>query len=188
MEETVMKCTFSIVTQDVPGVLMRIASLFYRRNYNIESLSVSQTDQRGFSRFTIMIDADEWAHNQVEKHLSKLVEVISVENLNHRGRFVERWFSLIKVRTTMETRPHILQIADVFRCRVVDFGVDALTFEVTGDERKIQACTEAFRPYGIIETAGSGSVALKRAELQAEKAEEAFECSFHETYPHAVNA
>jgi acetolactate synthase-1/3 small subunit len=185
MEETAMRCTFSVVTQDAPGVLMRIASLFYRRNYNIESLSVSPTDQTGLSRFTIMIDADEWAHDQVEKHLSKLVEVISVENLNHRGRFVERWFSLIKVKTTLETRPHILQIADVFRCRVVDFGTDALTFEVTGDEAKIQACTEAFRAYGIIEMAGSGSVALGRAELRTE---EAFERQPHESYPHAVNA
>jgi acetolactate synthase-1/3 small subunit len=166
---------------------MRIASLFYRRNYNIESLSVSQTDQTGFSRFTIMIDADEWAHDQVEKHLSKLVEVISVENLNHKGRFVERWFSLIKVRTTMETRPHILQIADVFRCRVVDFGADALTFEITGDEAKIHACMEAFRAYDIIETAGSGSVALGRAALRAN---ETFGSGSprHESYPYAVNA
>ena len=83
-----MRCTFSVLTQDAPGVLMRIASLFYKRNYNIESLSVSPTDTAGISRFTIMIDADEWAHEQVEKHLSKLVEVISVENLNHSGKFV----------------------------------------------------------------------------------------------------
>jgi acetolactate synthase-1/3 small subunit len=130
-----------------------------------------------------MIDADEWAHEQVEKQLSKLIEVISVENLNHRGRFVERWFSLIKVRTTMETRPHILQIADVFRCRVVDFGVDALTFEITGDEDKIHACTEAFRTYGIIETAGSGSVALRRDETRAGDV-----FAQLPSYPRAVNA
>jgi acetolactate synthase-1/3 small subunit len=180
-----MKCTLSVVTQDFPGVLMRVADLFYRRNCNIESLSVSQTNQAGLSRFTIMIDADEWTHAQVEKQLSKLVEVISVENLNYRGRFVERWFALIKVRGTMETRLHIFQIADIFRCHVVDFGVDALTFEVTGDEAKIQACVEAFRPYGIIEMAGSGSVALKRSEIRAE---EAFERPVHESYPRAVNA
>ena len=158
-----MRCTFSVLTQDSPGVLMRIASLIYRRNYNIASLSVSRTNTRGISRFTIMVDADEWAHEQVEKQLAKLVEVISVENLNHGGKFVERRLSLIKVRADMETRPHILQIADVFRCRVVDMGSDALTLEVTGDEGKMQACTEALRAYGILEIAGSGSVALSRA-------------------------
>jgi acetolactate synthase-1/3 small subunit len=168
---------------------MRIASLFYRRNYNIESLSVSQTDTTGISRFTIMIDADEWAHEQVEKHLSKLVEVISVENLNHRGKFIERWFSLIKVQTTIETRSQILQIADVFRCRVVDFGYNALTFEVTGDEEKIQACVEAFRAYGIIEIAGSGSVALTRTETHADtRANSELGCLSQVSYPRAVNA
>ena len=158
-----MRCTFSILTQDSPGVLMRIASLLYKRNYNIASLSVSQTNDAGISRFTIVVDADEWAHEQVEKQVAKLVEVISVENLNNNGKFVERWLSLIKVRASMESRPHILQIADVFRCRVVDMGSDALTLEVTGDEDKMRACTEALRAYGIIEIAGSGSVALSRA-------------------------
>ncbi len=161
-----MRCTFSVLTQDNPGVLMRIASLIYRRNYNIVSLSVSQTSTPGVSRFTIMIDGDEWALDQVSKQLRKIVEVLTVENLNHGGKFVERWLSLIKVRATMETRPHVLQIADVFRCRVVDMGSDALTLEVTGDEGKVEACTEALRAYGIIEIAGSGSVALSRAGFQ----------------------
>jgi acetolactate synthase-1/3 small subunit len=142
---------------------MRIAGLIYRRNYNIASLSVSQTDTPGISRFTIMVDADKCAHEQVEKQLAKLVEVISVENLTQKGKFVERWLSLIKVRASVETRPHILQIAEVFRCRVVDMGSEALTLEVTGDEGKLRACTEALREYGILEIAGSGSVALGRA-------------------------
>lgn len=158
-----MRCTFSVLTQDSPGVLMRVASLFYKRNYNIASLSVSQTNDPGISRFTIVVDADEWAHEQVEKQLVKLIEVISVENLNNNGKFVERLLALIKVKANMESRPHVLQIADVFRCRVVDMGSDALTLEVTGDESKMQACTEALREYGILEIAGSGSVALSRA-------------------------
>lgn len=149
---------------------MRIASLIYRRNYNIVSLSVSQTSSPGTSRFTIMIDGDEWALGQVGKQLRKIVEVLAVENLNHSGKFVERWLSLIKVRATMETRPHVLQIADVFRCRVIDMGSDALTLEVTGDQGKVEACTEALRAYGIIEIAGSGSVALSRAGFQASDA------------------
>jgi acetolactate synthase-1/3 small subunit len=158
-----MRCTFSVLTQDTPGVLMRIASLIYRRNFNIASLSVSQTATEGISRFTIMIDGDEWALDQVSKQLSKIVEVLSVENLNNSGKFVERWLSLIKVAANLETRPHILQIADVFRCRVVDMGSSAITLEVTGDEGKVEACTAALREYGIIEIAGSGSVALGRA-------------------------
>lgn len=158
-----MRRTFSVLTQDSPGVLMRIASLIYRRNYNIASLSVSETNVPGVSRFTIVIDGDEWALEQVGKQLGKLIEVLSVENLNSGGKFVERWLSLIKVRATMATRPHILQIADVFRCRVVDMGSEALTLEVTGDEGKVVACTEALRTYGIIEIAGSGSVALSRS-------------------------
>lgn len=164
-----MRCTFSVLTQDNPGVLMRIASLVYRRNYNIVSLSVSQTATEGISRFTIVIDGDEWALDQVTKQLKKLVEVLSVENLNHSGKFVERWLSLIKVGATMETRPHILQIADVFRCRVVDMGSEAITLEVTGDEGKVAACTDALREYGILEIAGSGSVALGRAGFSPRK-------------------
>jgi acetolactate synthase-1/3 small subunit len=158
-----MRCTFSVLTQDSPGVLMRIASLIYRRNYNIVSLSVSQTNAPDISRFTIVVDGDEWAMDQVRKQLDKLVEVLSVENLNQGGKFVERRLSLIKVSATMETRPHILQIADVFRCRVVDMGSDALTLEVTGDEGKVEAFTAALREYGIMEIAGSGAVALGRA-------------------------
>jgi acetolactate synthase-1/3 small subunit len=158
-----MRCTFSVLTQDSPGVLMRIASLIYRRNFNIVSLSVSQTETPDISRFTIIIEGDERALDQVSKQLSKLIEVISVENLNKTGKFVERWLLLVKVKATIETRPHILQVADVFRCRVVDMGSDALTLEITGDEGKVTACTEALRTYGIIEAAGSGSVALSRA-------------------------
>jgi acetolactate synthase-1/3 small subunit len=163
---------------------MRVSSLFYRRNYNIESLSVSQTNTTGVSRFTITIDADEWAHEQVEKQLAKLIEVISVENLNNRGPFIERCFSLIKVRATMETRPHIFRIADVFRCHVVDMGNDALTLEVTGNEGKIRACIEALQVYGIIETAGSGSVALGRVR----NVSGCLTQDSQEAYPYAVNA
>jgi acetolactate synthase-1/3 small subunit len=151
---------------------MRMASLFYKRNFNIESLSVSRTTTPDISRFTIIVDGDEWALEQIRKQLSKIIEVISVENLSKQGKFVERWLSLIKVRATMETRPHILQIADVFRCRVVDMGSDALTLEVTGDEGKLSACTEALRIYGIMEIAGSGSVALGRSGFHSVKNEE----------------
>lgn len=158
-----MRSTFSVLTQDSPGVLMRISSLIYRRSYNIVSICVSPTDTQGVSRFTIVIDGDEWVLDQVSKQLSKLVEVFAVENLDRCGRFVERHLALIKVSATMETRPHILQLADVFRCRVVDIGSEAVIIEVTGDSNKLEAITSALSPFGIIEKAGSGAVALSRA-------------------------
>ncbi|MDO4988225.1 MAG: acetolactate synthase small subunit [Synergistes sp.] len=158
-----MKSTFSIVSEDSPWVLTRIANLISRRGYNIESLSVGRTEIPGRSRFTVVIEGEEEVYEQIRKQLSKLVEVIEVRNLTDEGGFVERWLTLIKVRATLEMRPHILQTAEIFRCRVVDLGSDAITLEVTGDRGKMSACLDALKPYGIIETAGSGQVALSRA-------------------------
>ena len=163
-----MKCVFSVLTEDNPGVLMRIAGLIYRRGYNIASMSVSTSHKPGTSRFTIAIEGEERAFEQVSKQLNKLVEVLEVENLNRHGKMVERWLSLIKVSATMETRPHVLQIAQIFRCRVVDTGSSAVTVEVTGDEGKVSACIEAFRTFGIIEIAGSGTVAVSRSGFEVD--------------------
>ena len=157
-----MKSTFSIVSEDSPGVLMRIASLIYRRGYNIESLSVGRTDVPGLSRFTVIIEGEEGVYDQIRKQLMKLIEVIEVQNLTKDGPFVERWLSLVKVMAPVERRPHILQTAEIFRCRVVDLGSDAITLEVTGDRGKVEACMAALKPYGILATAGSGQVALAR--------------------------
>lgn len=142
---------------------MRIASLIYRRGYNIESMSVGRTNMPGLSRFTIVIDGEEGAYKQVSKQLEKLIEVIEVTNLTAEGAFVERWLSLIKIKAPLDMRPHVLQTAEIFRCRVIDLGTESITLEVTGDHGKLAACVEAFKPYGIIEIAGSGSVALSRA-------------------------
>ena len=158
-----MKNTFTILSEDNPGVLMRIAGLIYRRGYNIESLSVGQTDTPGISRFTVVIEGEEGVYDQIKKQLLKLIEVIEVTNLTQQGPFVERWLALVKVRAPLDRRPHVLQTAEVFRCRVVDLGTEAVTLEITGDKGKMIACMEAFRPYGIIETAGSGQVALSRS-------------------------
>ena len=158
-----MKCTFSILSEDNPGVLMRIAGLIYRRGYNIESLSVGRTSTPGISRFTIIIEGDETVYEQIRKQFQKLIEIIEVRNLTKEGAFVERWLSLIKVKAPLEMRPHVLQTAEIFRCRVVDLGAEAITLEVTGDQGKLSACMEALRPYGIMETAGSGQVALSRS-------------------------
>lgn len=158
-----MKNTFAILSEDNPGVLMRIAGLIYRRGYNIESLSVGQTDIPGVSRFTVVIEGEEGVDHQIRKQLLKLIEVIDVINLTEEGPFVERWLSLVKVKAPLSKRPDVLQTAEVFRCRVVDLGTDAITLEITGDKGKMDACMEAFRPYGIIETAASGQVALSRS-------------------------
>ena len=164
-----MKNTFTILSEDNPGVLMRIAGLIYRRGYNIESLSVGQTDAPGTSRFTVVIEGEEGVYDQIKKQLLKLIEVIEVTNLTQEGPFVERWLALVKVRAPLDRRPHVLQTAEVFRCRVVDLGTEAVTLEITGDKGKMNACMEAFRPYGIIETAGSGQVALSRSGFISEE-------------------
>ena len=158
-----MKNTFTILSEDNPGVLMRIAGLIYRRGYNIESLSVGHTDSPGVSRFTVVIEGEEGVYDQIRKQLLKLIEVIDVTNLTKEGPFVERWLALVKVRAPLSERAHVLQTAEVFRCRVVDLGTEAVTLEITGDKGKMNACMEAFRPYGILETAGSGQVALSRS-------------------------
>ena len=101
--------------------------------------------------------------DQIQKQLEKLIEIIEVKNLSKEGKFVDRWLLLMKINAPLDMRPHILQTAQVFRCRVVDLGTDAITIEVTGDMGKIDACKEAFRPYGIIETAGSGQIAMSRS-------------------------
>lgn len=165
-----MKSTFSITSEDNPGVLMRIAGLIYRRGYNIESLSVGRTNVPGILRFTIVIDGDEGAYKQFCKQLEKLIEVVEVRNLSAEGSVVERWLSLIKVKASLEMRPHILQTAEIFRCRIIDLGTEAITLEVTGDYGKLAACVEAFKPYGIVEIAGSGSVALSRSGFAMEEA------------------
>ena len=166
-----MKCIFSILTEDNPGVLTRIASLVYRRGYNIVSLSVGTTHRSGVSRFTVVIEGDEWASAQVEKQLTKLVEVLEIENLSTSKKYVERKLCLIKVATTMETLPHVLQMAQIFRCRVVDTGSNAVTLEATGNSEKIEACIDALHSFGIIEVAESGSVAVSRVGFKTDNDE-----------------
>lgn len=162
-----MKNTFSIVSEDNPGVLMRIAGLIYRRGYNIESLSVGRTDVPGLSRFTIVIEGEDGVFEQIKKQLMKLIEVIEVRNLTKEGPFVDRWLSLVKVMAPVDRRPHVLQTAEIFRCRVVDLGSDTVTLEVTGDRSKVEACMAALKPYGILETAGSGQVSLSRTGFES---------------------
>ncbi|SIN66827.1 acetolactate synthase, small subunit [Acetomicrobium flavidum] len=156
-----MKYVIGVLSEDKPGVLSRIATLIARRGYNVESLSVGRSHLDGFSRFTLVVDGDERVVDQIVKQLDKLIETVEVRNLS-QAPYVERWIMLIKVSAPLEIRPHVLQTAEAFRGKVVDVGGDALVFEVTGDKGKVEAFLAAMRPFGILEVASSGAVAMQR--------------------------
>ncbi len=156
-----MQHTISVLTEDHPGVLSRLAGLVARRGYNVNSLSVGKTDQAGISRFTLVVNGDDDAVSQIVRQLGKLVETVDVKRLS-QGPFVERWMTLVKVKAAMDVRPMILQTAELFRSRVVDVGEDSLVFESTGDRGKIEAFLEAVKPFGVLEVASSGAVAMER--------------------------
>ncbi len=153
--------TFAAIVEDKPGVLNRVASLFRRRTYNIQSLSVGPTHEPGASRMTLVVRTDEGSARRVEANLYKLVNVLKVEDLTYRPS-VSREMALIKVGAGGEQRAEIMQICEVFRARVVDVAQQALIIEITGDESKIQGLLEVLEPFGIIEMARTGSVALTR--------------------------
>lgn len=160
--------TISVLAQDQPGVLSRLAGLVSRRGYNVTSLSVGKTHRPGLSRFTLVVNGDETVVDQIVRQLDKLIEVVDVRNLSE-STFVERWMTLIKVRAPLDVRPHVLQTAEIFRCRIIDIGEDAIVIEATGDRGKVEACLEAVRPFGVLEVASSGAVALGRTGFGARK-------------------
>jgi len=153
--------TFVVYVEDRPGVLNRVVSLFRRRGFNIESLSVGHTDLSGVSRMTIVMEADEADARLVEANLYKLVNVLRVEGLSE-GDAVLRDLALIKVRATTEQRAQVLQIVNVFRARVVDVVTEAMVVEITGSEDKIEGLVDVLRPFGIIEMARTGTIAMRR--------------------------
>lgn len=153
--------TFVVYVEDKPGVLNRVVSLFRRRAFNIESLSVGHTDRSGVSRMTIVMEADDAAARLVEANLYKLVNVLRVEGLSE-GDAILRDLALIKVRADTAQRAQVLQIANVFKARVVDVVTDAIVVEMTGSEDKIEGLVEELRPFGIIEMARTGTIGMKR--------------------------
>lgn len=156
-----MKHTLVILVEDKPGVLNRIASLFRRRNFNIESLTVGHTDIDGVSRMTIVVDGDEFSIERLTSYLYKLVNVIQVDDLFDKP-MVSRDLALIKVSATSANRAEVIQMADVFRARVIDVTANSLIIEVTGDINKINGLVEILKPLGIIEMVRTGSVAMAR--------------------------
>jgi acetolactate synthase-1/3 small subunit len=156
-----MITTFAVYVENKPGVLTRVASLFRRRAFNIESLTVGHTDRPGVSRMTIAVDTDELGARRIEAHIYKLVNVLRVENIT-AAPAVFRDLAMIKVAATAESRTHIMQLVDVFRARVVDVAPDSLIIEITGTEDKIDGLLEVLRPYGVMEMVRTGRVAMSR--------------------------
>jgi acetolactate synthase I/III small subunit len=156
-----MNHTLVVLVEDKPGVLNRIASLFRRRTFNIESLTVGHTEQEGISRMTIMIDSDDANVERLVAYLYKLVNVIQVTDLTTLPK-VSRDLAMIKVNTNSENRTTIMQVVDVFRARIVDVTNNSFIIEITGDEDKIEGFVDVLRPMGIIEMVRTGIVAMAR--------------------------
>lgn len=157
-----MRHTFSVYVEDKPGVLNRVASLFRRRAFNIESLAVGHTETPGVSRMTILVNADTHDARRIEANLYKLVNVLRVHDITSEAS-VFRELVMIKVATkTPEERVHVLQLVDVFRARVVDVAPDSVIVETTGTEEKIEGLLEVLRPHGVLELVRTGRVGMVR--------------------------
>lgn len=156
-----MNHTIIALVEDKPGVLNRVASLFRRRAYNIESLTVGHTEQIGISRMTIMIDSDDQNIERLVAYLYKLVNVIQVIDLTTTPK-VTRDLAMIKVTANTDSRTHIMQFVDVFRAHIVDITNTSFIIEITGDEEKIEGFIDVLRPYGIIEMVRTGIVSMAR--------------------------
>ncbi len=162
-----MKFTIAVLVENKPGVLARVASLFRRRGFNIESLTVGTTEREDLSRMTIVVKGDERVLEQVTKQLNKLIEVIKVSDVTKDS--VERELCLIRVNAPSEKRGEIIELTNIFRGRIVDVAKDSFIVEITGDEDKINAFIDLMRTYGIKEVARTGKVAMVRGGKSGEK-------------------
>ncbi|MCD6273765.1 MAG: acetolactate synthase small subunit [Deltaproteobacteria bacterium] len=158
---TAEKHVLSILVDNKPGVLSRIAGLFSGRGYNIESLSVAETMDPLVSRVTLVTKADAPVIEQIEKQLNKLINVIKVHDFTG-AEYVQREMVLIKVTAKPEHRAEILRMVDIFRCKVVDVGMEHYTIETTGDQGKIDAILNLLKPIGLKEIVKTGIIALLR--------------------------
>ena len=158
--------TFAVYVDNKPGVLNRVASLFRRRAFNIESLTVGHTEQPGVSRMTVVVDTDEYGARRLEAQLYKLVPVQRVDNIT-AAPSIARDLALIKVAATGDARTHVMQLVDVYRARIVDVSPESLVIETTGTEDKIDSLLEVLRPYGVIEMVRTGRVSMVRGSAPA---------------------
>jgi acetolactate synthase-1/3 small subunit len=153
--------TLSVLVENKPGVLARIAGLFARRGFNITSLAVGETDEPAVSRMTIVVDADGKPLEQIVKQLHKLINVLRIEELPTDSS-VEREVALIKVGADAGRRAEVLEVVEIFRAKIVDVDPESLVIETTGSPEKVRALEELLRPFGIVELARTGRIALKR--------------------------
>lgn len=156
-----IKHTISVLVEDEAGVLTRIAGLFARRGFNIESLAVGPAEQLGVSRITMVVPGDDRVIEQLIKQLYKLISVLKVQDISEQPS-VERELMLIKVNATASNRAEVIQITQIFRARIVDLSEEALTIEVVGDPGKIVAIIQMLNKFGIREIARTGKIALIR--------------------------
>lgn len=159
----VNKFIIAVLVSNVSGVLSRVSGMFTRRSFNIDSLTVGETESSSFSRITITFHGDEYIKEQIVKQLQKLHEVKEVEVLDKNDTVI-RELLLIKVRNTPESRQDIMTAVEIFRSKIVDYSTTALCCELTGEASKINAFIELIKPYGIIEMCRTGLVALERGE------------------------
>jgi acetolactate synthase-1/3 small subunit len=155
------KHTLSILVENHAGVLSRVAGLFSRRGFNIESLAVGITENPEISRMTIVVDGDEYIVEQVCKQLNKLIDVIKIKQLDETES-VSRELALIKVSAAASTRTEIMQLVEIFRAKIVDVSKDTMTVETSGTSEKVEALLDMLRPFGIKEIVRTGTIAIER--------------------------
>jgi acetolactate synthase-1/3 small subunit len=155
------KHILSVLVENHAGVLSRVAGLFSRRGFNIESLAVGITENPEVSRMTIVVDGDDYTVEQVSKQLNKLIDVIKLKNLDNTES-ITRELSLIKVAANTSTRSEIAQLVEIFRAKIVDVSKTTLTIEASGDGEKVAALEDMLRPFGIKEIVRTGTIAIER--------------------------
>jgi acetolactate synthase I/III small subunit len=155
------KHALSVLVENHPGVLSRVAGLFSRRGFNIDSLAVGVTENKDISRMTIIVDGDDYTVEQVSKQLNKLIDIIKIKQLD-KGESVSRELALIKVTATASTRAEIIQIVEIFRANIVDLSKTTLTIEISGGTEKVAALEEMLRGFGIKEIVRTGTIAIER--------------------------
>lgn len=157
-----MRHTISVLVENKPGVLARVAGLFSSRGFNIESLTVGETEDTTVSRMTIVVSGDDIILEQITKQLNKLIDTIKVLDLTEKS-FINRELALVRVTAKSNQRAEMMQIIDVFRAKIVDISPETFTVEVTGSEDKVNALINLLKPYGIKEMVRTGTVAISRA-------------------------
>jgi acetolactate synthase-1/3 small subunit len=155
------KHTIIALVEDRPGVLNRVASLFRRRGFNIESIAVGHTETPGISRMTIVVDGSTVSVEQVRKQLDKLINVVRVTDITDTN-LIARELALVKVKSTPGTRGEIIEVVDIYRAKIVDVSLDSVVVEITGDEEKIESLLRLLKGYGVKEMARTGRIAIQR--------------------------